>query len=256
MLIYFLIALIATVIGSLVGLGGGVIMKPLLQAVSPLDALSINILSSVTVFFMAMSTLYNRTKANPKLYKKSFGYLVVGSIIGGVIGNELFSEFLILFPNENIVSFIQTIILTVLLILVLFKHLYVSKLHVFSSNAALFTIGIMLSIVATFLGIGGGPINMMVCIGFLGVSILEATYLSILIIFFAQLSNLIVYLLSGTFLEIELLPLLVMIPTAIIGGIIGGNLSHKVSEKHIHLAFNVTISALILLNFYNLSQYI
>lgn len=256
MIIYLLIALFATIIGSLVGLGGGVIMKPLLQAVSPLDALSINVLSSVTVFFMAMSTLYKRTKADRTLYKAQYLYLIIGSVIGGVIGNSIFSSFLTMFDNDNTVSFIQTLILIVLLIMVVFKHLYVEKLPVFESKVSMAVIGILLSILSTFLGIGGGPINVPVFIGFLGVSILDATYLSILVIFFSQLSNIVIYLTDGTFGIVELLPLLVMIPAAIIGGIAGGKLSQTLEAETVDKLFNITIMSLIVLNVYNLTLYI
>lgn len=256
MLVYLIIALFATIIGSLVGLGGGVIMKPLLQAVSPLDALSINVLSSITVFFMAMSTLYKRTKADRTLYKSQYFYLIVGSIVGGIIGNSIFSLFLTQFNNENVVSFIQTLILIMLLVLVVFKHLYINLLPTFESKFSMVLIGVGLSIISTFLGIGGGPINVPVFIGFLGVSILDATYLSILVIFFSQLSNIFVYFTDGTFGIVALLPLLVMIPAAIGGGIFGGKLSQTLEANTVDKLFNITISGLIVLNLYNLTLYI
>lgn len=256
MIVYLIIALFATIIGSLVGLGGGVIMKPMLQALSPLDALSINLLSSITVFFMAMSTLYKRTKADSSLYQPQYSLLIVGSIIGGILGNQLFSIFLKKFTNDNVVSFAQTLILIILLLLVIFKHLYIEQLPKYNSKLAMVIIGICLSIISTFLGIGGGPINVPIFIGLLGVSILDATYLSILVIFFSQLSNIIVYAINGTFGSAELFPLLVMIPAAIIGGIIGGRLSKTLEEDTIGNLFNITIFGLIILNVYNLTLYI
>lgn len=256
MLIYLVIALFATIIGSLVGLGGGVIMKPLLQALSPLDALSINVLSSITVFFMAFSTLYKRTKADRSLYKAQYLYLIIGSVIGGIIGNSIFNSFLTMFDNENVVSFIQTLILIILLIMVVFKHLYVDKLPKFESKLAMVIIGVCLSIISTFLGIGGGPINVPVFIGLLGVSILDATYLSILVIFFSQLSNIVVYFTDGTLGLVVLIPLLVMIPAAIVGGIFGGKLSQTLEARTVSKLFNITIISLIVLNVYNLTLYI
>lgn len=256
MILYLIIALFATVIGSLVGLGGGVIMKPLLQALSPLDALSINVLSSITVFSMAMSTLYKRTKADRSLYKAQYLYLIIGSVIGGVIGNSIFNKFLTLFSNENVVSFTQTLILIILLVMVVFKHLYIDKMPKFESKFAMVMIGLGLSIISTFLGIGGGPINVPVFIGLLGVAILDATYLSILVIFFSQLSNIVVYFSDGTFGQVELMPLIMMVPAAIIGGIIGGKLSQTLDNPTVDKLFNITILALIVLNLYNLTLYI
>lgn len=255
MFLYLVIALFATIIGSLVGLGGGVIMKPLLQAASTLDALSINVLSSITVFFMATSTLYKRTKGDKNLYKPRYLYLIIGSVVGGVIGNSIFNSFLRMFSNEKTVSFIQTLILIVLLVLVVFKDKYVEHLPNYESKVAMVSIGVLLSIISTFLGIGGGPINVPIFIGLLGVTILDATYLSILVIFFSQLSNIVVYFTDGTFNLVEASPLLLMIPAAIIGGIIGGKLSQTLEAETVNKLFNMTIIGLIVLNLYNLTLY-
>ncbi len=256
MILYLFIALLATVIGSLVGLGGGVIMKPLLQTLTSLDALSVNVLSSITVFFMATSTLYKRTKSNRSLFKKDYLYLIIGSIIGGIIGNFIFSKFLELFPYESQVSFIQIVILIILLLLVIFKNKYIHLLPTYTSKFALFNIGLFLSIISTFLGIGGGPINVPIFIGLLSVEILTATYLSILIIFFSQLSNIIIYITDNTLSQVILNPLLIMIPAAIFGGLLGAKLSKQLNNEKVNTLFNLTIIGLIILNIYNLVQYI
>ncbi len=256
MISYLFIALFATTIGSLVGLGGGVIMKPLIQAFSTLDPLSINVLSSITVFFMAFSTLYKRTKADKTLYKSSYAYLIIGSIVGGIIGNGLFSNFLESVSNDNIVSIVQTVILIILLILVVFKRFYINAFNTYDSKFALIAIGIGLSIISTFLGIGGGPINVPIFIALLGVNITSATYLSILVIFFSQLSNIIAYLIGDVFTLVVITPLVVMIPAAIIGGTLGGKLSQSLQISTVETMFNITIISLIVLNLYNLTLYI
>ena len=52
--IYFLVALFATSLGSISGMGGGVIIKPFLDAFGQFDAATIGVLSSVTVLTMAL----------------------------------------------------------------------------------------------------------------------------------------------------------------------------------------------------------
>lgn len=51
-LIYALVIIVATSLGAVAGLGGGVIIKPLLDLVGAHDAAAINIYSSVAVFVM------------------------------------------------------------------------------------------------------------------------------------------------------------------------------------------------------------
>ena len=48
MILYFGIGLLATIFGSLVGLGGGVVIKPVLDAIGTYDLTTIGILSSFT----------------------------------------------------------------------------------------------------------------------------------------------------------------------------------------------------------------
>ena len=59
-ILYLLIALLATFIGSMTGMGGGIIMKPIMDALSHFDSASINILSSVTVFAMSLVSVIKR----------------------------------------------------------------------------------------------------------------------------------------------------------------------------------------------------
>ncbi|MBQ8765208.1 MAG: sulfite exporter TauE/SafE family protein, partial [Clostridia bacterium] len=53
-IIYFLLALFATTIGSLTGMGGGVIIKPLMDVLGDFDVQTIGVISSITVFSMAI----------------------------------------------------------------------------------------------------------------------------------------------------------------------------------------------------------
>ena len=49
-IIYFLLSLVATTIGSLTGMGGGVIIKPLMDVLGDYDVQTIGVVSSITVF--------------------------------------------------------------------------------------------------------------------------------------------------------------------------------------------------------------
>ena len=53
-LVYFLIAICATTVGSLTGMGGGVIIKPLMDVLHGFDVQTIGVLSAITVFAMSV----------------------------------------------------------------------------------------------------------------------------------------------------------------------------------------------------------
>ena len=63
----FLLALFATIVGSLSGMGGGVIIKPLMDALGDYDVQTIGVVSSITVFTMAIVSVLKQMKAGIKI---------------------------------------------------------------------------------------------------------------------------------------------------------------------------------------------
>ena len=60
--LYIIIAFVATLVGSLTGLGGGVIIKPVMDMVSDFPVETIGIISSITVFSMSLVSVYKHWK--------------------------------------------------------------------------------------------------------------------------------------------------------------------------------------------------
>jgi len=251
MILYFGIGLLATIFGSLVGLGGGVVIKPILDAIGTYDLTTIGILSSFTVFSMAAVSTGKQIKKGFKI-EKNMLIITAGSILGGGIGNSLFGIFLKTLNNEGLATAIQGLILAALLILVLFKENF-PKYHL-KNYLILFLIGMILGTIASFLGIGGGPINVMVLVLLLNMDIKKAAVTSILIILLSQFAKLILIFVGVGFSRYDLSMLYMMIPSGIAGGFIGAHFNHKLSHKTIHRIFNTAIIALVILNFYNVAS--
>jgi uncharacterized membrane protein YfcA len=248
MILYFTIAILATIFGSLVGLGGGVVIKPVLDAIGTYDISTIGVLSSFTVFSMAVVSTGKQLKKGFKV-EKNMLVITFGSILGGALGNGLFNLFLRLLNNDSLATSIQGIMLASLLTLVLFKE-KLPKYHL-DNSIILFFIGIILGGIASFLGIGGGPINVMVLVLLLGMDVKKSATTSVLIILFSQAVKLILIATRGGFGAYDLSMLYVMIPGGILGGFIGAHFNHHLSHDTIHKIFNIAIIGLILLNIYN-----
>ena len=56
-IIYFLVAILATTIGATAGLGGGVVIKPVLDSINTFTLPTVNLLSSATIFIMAVVSI-------------------------------------------------------------------------------------------------------------------------------------------------------------------------------------------------------
>ncbi len=251
MYIFFIIAFIATTIGSLAGLGGGIIIKPFLSALTTLDLVNINILSSVTVFVMATISIFKRRNSKPTTIK-TYKPIIIGSIFGGIVGNQIFDFLIQNINNPNLVEDFQSIMICLLLFIALFSNQLSKYFHIDSSNKNLLATGITLAIISSFLSIGGGPINVAIFIILFSLDIKSASFISLIIIFFSQGTSLVTFSLTNTFENLFLSPLLLMIPAAIIGANLGSYLAIHLSEKKVLLTFNITLIFLIFLNIFNI----
>jgi len=239
-LLYFLIALVATTIGALTGMGGGVIIKPALDALGGLDAADIGILSSVTVFTMSLVSAAKQARQKAAIDLKMAVPLAIGSLVGGLAGERILLAIIDALHANSLVVIVQNSCLALLIIAVFF---YMGKgerrpaLNLRGILPALLA-GVLLGTISSFLGIGGGPINVALIIFLFGCGIKTAAVCSIITILFAQASKLAFVLASGTFFSHDLAMLPIMIVGAVIGGWAGSRFNKTLPEKTVEKAFS------------------
>lgn len=251
-LIYFLVALFSTICGSMAGLGGGVIIKPVLDFLGDYNIATIGVLSAFTIFSMAIVSTIKQLSYKGKIDIKNTGMLGIGSVLGGLLGQKILS-FTLKVLESNIVSLIQSGVLALLLI---FVYVYMNNKERFKSykiNNIFISaiIGIFLGIIASFLGIGGGPINVAFLTIFFSMEAKDAARDSVLIILFSQASKLLTIAFSTGFASYDLKMLPCMILGGVLGGFIGAKFNRKFSNKVILKVFNTITILIILLNIYN-----
>ncbi len=238
--IYFLLALFATTVGSLTGMGGGVITKPLMDILGDFNVQTIGVISSITVFSMAIVSVLKQIKAKTPIPFKTAVPLGIGSVTGGFLGEKLLT-FIVNFLNANsIVTVVQNCVLA-LLIFCVFLYMK-NKQNIKGRNLdgiiVSLVVGIFLGVCSSFLGIGGGPINVALIIYLFSVSTKTATICSLVTILFAQISKLTTVALTTGFSDFDLSIAPLMIVGAILGGFIGASLNKKCSEKTVEKAFS------------------
>jgi len=246
-IIYFFVAIIATTVGSLAGLGGGVIIKPALDLLGHYDIVTISLLSTFTVFSMSVVSIYRQVRSGFKIEKQLI-YLASGAIVGGILGKSLFT-FLVDGVPEYLASGLQALILAGLLIIVLLKK-YLPDFEIKNSFLVIL-VGLLLGTTASFLGIGGGPINVAVIMMFLKMDIKKSAVASVFVILLSQTSKILSFLVTTGFAAYDLSMLWYMVPAAIAGGLLGSMLNKHLEHHHIHQIFNSLVALLIALNLYN-----
>lgn len=251
-LIYFLVALLSTICGSMAGLGGGVIIKPVLDFLGDYNIETIGVLSACTIFSMALVSVIKQLSYKSKIDIKNTGLLGIGSVIGGLLGQKLLT-FILKIVQGRIVSLVQSGILALLLI---FVYIYMNNKEKFKSykidNFILSTIiGIFLGLIAAFLGIGGGPINVAFLTILFSMEAKNAARDSVLIILFSQASKLLTIAFGTGFSGYDLSMLPYMIFGGVLGGFIGAKFNRIFSNEIILRVFNTITILIIGLNIYN-----
>lgn len=252
-LIYSIIIFIACTVGAIVGIGGGVIIKPMLDLIGQHSVEVVGFISTCAVFAMSISSSVKHITAKTEFNKKIVLLVSFGSVFGGIIGNEIFD---IAFENfnSNIVKGIQAVIIAAFIIFVI---IYVNSKNIKSlkiKNPILITLtGLLLGLMSAFLGIGGGPINTAFLVLLFSFTVKESAVYSVAIIFFSQLSQLITIFINNQFEPYkEYTPIILSaMAVSVIGGIIGSKLNRKLSDKTITTIFSVVLSIVAVINIYN-----
>lgn len=245
--LYGIIVLFATALGATTGAGGGAIIKPVFDLIGIDNASTIGIYSTIAVFSMCLSSLYKHSKSNQEFDKLIMFILAIGSLIGGYIGDEVFKRVTQSVSNSRVTATQSMMLLLVLVSVLLFTQFKerLPKLNI-RNKVAIFGFGLGVGTISVFLGIGGGPLNVIVLLGLMSMTAKESTPYSIGMIFFAQIPKILIILFAtpaGTF-DIATVPIIAS--TAVIGGYIGTQINHKLSEKQVTMMYGLMMAGLLL----------
>ncbi len=253
-----IISFSASAIGGLCGVGGGVIIKPVLDFLKVGTVSQISFMSACTVLAM---TLFNVSKSmlrgSGELDVKKSTPLAVGAAVGGVLGSLLFSYLVNALNMQQQAGMYQAIVLAVLVLVTLIYNLNKSSVKTMNitNPAAGCGIGIVLGSLSSFLGIGGGPFNLAFLHFFYGMDTKQAALTSLYVILFSQITNLAQTVISGSVPDVAPLMFAFMIFGGISGGALASSLRDKLSGGVINKMFNLLMILVILISIYNAARY-
>ena len=248
----FLICLLATTIGGISGVGGGVIIKPVLDAVSGMPVATVSFLSGCTVLAMTVTSMLRSRGGEVKVEPRRGTLLAIGAAAGGIVGKELFE--LVRAAGGISVSIAQQVMMIALTLGVLIYTLNRSRIVTrdVKNPAACVVIGLVLGLLSAFLGIGGGPINLAVLYYFFSMDTKTAALNSLYIILFSQSASFLSTVLRGTVPEFQWPVLIVMVIGGILGGTLGRGISKKLSNSGVDRLFFWLLLAITAISCYNL----
>ncbi len=228
-----LLGFAAGILGSMIGLGGGIIVVPVLTFLGfPPTAAASNSLFAALSNATASTIAYSRQKRIDFSLGINLGLLSIpGTVFGAVASTDVAPDiFKILFGFVLIASaayiFLRKKIET--------REKTLSKqMMVFAIGASFFA-----GIISSFFGIGGGIIFVPLMVVGMGMVMKKAAPTSQMILFFASLSGVIVHSVLGhpDFLHAGLLAV-----GSFFGGLVGAKLSLHVKERYLQIMITAVL---------------
>lgn len=259
MLIFFLTGFLASTVGAICGIGGGVIIKPVLDLFQLETVSAINFLSSCTVLAMSSYSVGQAKLSGDHQVSRFPGLpLALGAATGGLLGGRLFSAVKEIFHNPNAVGSIQAASLAIITAGTLLYTLNRRRIPTLQVQNKLYCvlIGLSLGCISSFLGIGGGPINLAVLYFFFSMDTKTAAANSLYIIFFSQLFSLLVTLATSAVPLFQPIALILMATGGVCGGITGRALNRKFNNRMVDQLFILLMVAIIGISFFNCIRYV
>ncbi len=254
-LIIAITVLASTILGSISGIGGGVIIKPVMDAITTLSSAQISFLSGTTVLSMTIASLLRSRGGDVKVDQRGL-FLALGAAFGGLAGRTIFSSLSSSVP-ESTVSLVQNIIMVLLTLMVFFYVLFKARIQQKDVQNRLFCAlsGLFLGLMSAFLGIGGGPINIMILSYFFNMDTKTASLTSLCIIFFSQAVSLCSSLVTKTVPSFNPVLLVIMMICAVAGATIGRSISKKADERAVEKMFLLMLAIIAAISIYNCFKY-
>ena len=254
-ILIFIVCLLASTAGGICGIGGGVIIKPVVDALGVLSVRALSFLSGLTVLSMSCISVYKQRKRR-LVDMKTGTPLALGAAIGGLCGKAIF-DVIKSAVGEAPVGLIQSIALGVITLLTLLYMLNRAKIRTHNVRNPLLCalIGLVLGIMSSFLGIGGGPINLCVLYFFFSMDTKKAAANSLYVILYSQIFSALSTVVQGRIPTFSWLLLILRVLGGVLGGMLGHKFNEKLSAKQVDKLFIGLLVVIILICVYNACRF-
>ncbi len=253
-ILFFAVAFLASIVGAICGIGGGVLIKPVLDMLQMGTAASISFLAGCTVLSMSLYSVLRSLGSKEKKVEMSTGTpLALGAAAGGVVGKQLFTAVRSMFENGEMVGGVQAVCLGLVTLGTLLYTVFKYRIPTRQIRSRLFClfIGLALGIMSSFLGIGGGPINLVVLAYCFSMDSKTAAANSLYIILFSQAASLLTTILTASVPDFRIPAMVLMVAGGIGGGIVGRSLNKKMDNRAVDKLFIALMVVIVGICVYN-----
>ena len=258
-IICFLTTFFACSIGTICGMGGGIIIKPVLDATGVMSVSTITFMSGCTVIAMTCWSVGKTIlKKESVIDLKNTTYLAIGAAAGGLLGRQLYIIVARLFDNADTAGGVQAFLLLIATIATFIYTINKNKINAkkITSPIIAVIIGLFLGILGSFLGIGGGPFNVAVLYYFFSMNTKTATQNSLYIVLFSQVTSTLKTVCFDTVPDFDIIILIGMVVFGIIGSELGRQINRKIDDRQATRLFEGAMLLIMCINVYNVIKFL
>ena len=229
----------AGVLGSMLGLGGGVVIVPVLTFLGFSPTLSAsNSLFAALSNAVGSTISYSRQKRINYSLGIKLGLLCIpGTVLGALISDDV---------SPGLFKILFGLLLIAMAVYIFLKNRQTGKRSsesIISKQVMILAVGasFFAGLISSFFGVGGGVVFVPLMVIGMGMAMKRAAPTSQLILLFATFSGVTVHSILGhpDFLQAGLLA-----AGSFVGGLVGGRLSSHVKERSLKILFSVVFLAI------------
>lgn len=161
-MIYTLLSGICVCLGITGGMGASTLLRPLLDAISPLEPGSVSILCTAATLGAALVSAFFALSQPIALHQDELLFLAIGAGLGGVLGELISARFFALLPARGALLLQNALLFTLLALpAIYFFRLEQAIAPLSITRMASLPVSLLLGIAASFLSFGAVPLTLM-----------------------------------------------------------------------------------------------
>ncbi|MBE5798927.1 MAG: hypothetical protein E7321_03135 [Clostridiales bacterium] len=162
-MIYFILACICTCLGAANGLGTSTLLRPLLDAVSPLEPPAVAMLCTAGTLSAALTSAFFMLSKPLPLHQDELLFLAIGSLTGGALGDLISARFFSVLSVSSAMLLQNALLFTILALpAVYFSGLSGTIRPLSITRMASLPAALLLGLLASFLSFGAVPLTLMI----------------------------------------------------------------------------------------------
>lgn len=220
-MIYLIASASSALFGIASGLGSVTLLRPLLDAVSPLTPASIALLCTMASLSASLISAFFALSQPIPLPQDDLLMLSAGSALGGILGDLAAARFMAVLLPSSITLLQNALLLTlVALPMLYFTHLSVGLRPFGLTRMLSFPVALIIGLLGSFLAFGAEPLTLMLYFLLFDAEDDESAFAALTIALFAMAGKLVTLLIRTRFSLPDAEILIWLLPGAILGALL------------------------------------